>query len=228
MSTVALVVANGSDPDPGYVGERLAERGYLLRSALREDGVPATLAAAGTPALLLLLGSAWSVHDPEQPAAVAAESALVRDAVAAGVPVLGLCYGAQLVAHALGGSVARAPHAEVGLVTVDTDDAGLVAPGPWAAFHHDALTAPPGATVLARNACGVQAFSLPGVLGVQFHPEVRPAVLVGWAEAYPDVVAEAGTDVATVTAQVRDRDDPSRAAAYTLVDAFLDRVPAAS
>jgi len=59
-------------------------------------------------AMVLLLDSEWSVVDPVRPDVLAAETELVRSAQEAGVPVLGLCYGAQVVAHALGGDVARA------------------------------------------------------------------------------------------------------------------------
>lgn len=219
----ALVVANATDAEAGYVGERLEQRGYRLRTVLREDGVPA-LGAAGSPDLVVLLGSEWSVHAPVDPAALRAEVELVRDALAAAVPVLAICYGAQVAAQALGGSVAVAPEPEVGLVEVESSDPGLLPAGPWTAFHVDALTPPPDATVVARNACGVQAFVLPGLLGVQFHPEVRPHVLDDWAARFPDLVRSVGLDRAVLVERARSREDESRVAAHDLVDAFLARV----
>jgi GMP synthase (glutamine-hydrolysing) len=96
--------------------------------------------------------------------------------------------------------------------------------GPWTAFHLDVLEAPPGATVVARNACGTQAFVLPGALGVQFHPEVRPAVLDDWSRRFPDLVREAGLQPDELVQRARDREEDSRHAAYTLVDAFLARL----
>lgn len=222
--SVALVVANATDSDPGYVGERLVDRGFLLRTVLRESAdLPRTIAAVGHPRLVVLLGSEWSVHDPVDPAALDAECALVRDAIATGVPVLGLCYGAQVVAHATGGRVWAAAVPEVGPVRVETEDATLVPVGPWTAFHTDALEPPPAATVVARNGCGVQAFVLPGVLAVQFHPEVRPEVLDDWAGRFPQLVTGAGLDRAGLVAQARDREAASRAAAYAMVDELLAR-----
>jgi GMP synthase-like glutamine amidotransferase len=219
---VALVVANATDSDPGYVGERLEQRGYLLRTVLRDGGnLPTSAVAAGSPALVVLLGSQWSVPDPVDPAALTAECALVRDAVATGLPVLGLCYGAQVVAHATGGRVWEAPAPEVGLVRVETDDPALVPDGPWTAFHTDVLEPPPGATVVAHNGCGVQAFTMPGVLAVQFHPEVRPEVLAGWAARFPELVDAAGSNRDDLLAAARGREAESRVAAYALVDAFL-------
>ena len=222
------MVANATDPDTGYVGERLEQRGFVLRTVFRDRGeVPDGIEAAGRPAVVLLLGSEWAVHEPVDVAARDAEAALVRSAVAAGVPVLGLCYGAQLAAYALGGQVRTAERPEAGLVEVDTSDPDLVPPGPWTAFHTDVFDPPSQAKVLARNACGVQAFVLDGVLAVQFHPEVRPDVLSGWAERFPGLLAGAGVDARGLVAGARGAEARSRAAAHRLVDAFLAREPPA-
>lgn len=216
---IALVVANSTDSDAGYVGERLVERGFSLRTVLR-DGGELRCDTDGAK-VLLLLGSDWSVHSPVDPDALGAECALVRAAGSAGIPVLGLCYGAQVLAHALGGSVSLADRPEVGFVEVETDDDQLVPAGPWAQFHLDVVDPPPGARVVARNACGVQAFSLPGVLGVQFHPEVRPDVLDDWARRFPELLVEAGVAREDLVAEARRREPAARSAAYALVDAFL-------
>lgn len=222
MTLTALFVANSTDTDPGYVGERLLGRGYARRDALRDlGGLPADLTGVDA---VVLLGSEWSVHSPVDPAALAAECELVRAAQASGVPVLGLCYGAQVVAHALGGTVSLAAVPEVGFVEVITDDSALVPAGPWAQFHLDVIEPPPDARVVAQNACGTQAFVLPGVLAVQFHPEVRPDTLDDWSRRFPDVLVEAGLDRETLVAEARDREPAARSAAYALVDAFLDRV----
>jgi GMP synthase-like glutamine amidotransferase len=221
----ALVVASAIDADAGFVGDRLQQRGYLLRTVIRDGGgVPTTIAAAGHPDLVVLLGSEWSVHAPVERDSLEAECALVRSARAAQTPVLGLCYGAQVLAQAFGGSVTPARQPEIGFVEVDTSDPVLVPAGPWTAFHVDVLEPPADATVVARNECGVQAFVLPGALGVQFHPEVRPDVLDDWSRRFPDLMLDAGLQRAEVVAQAREREDDSRTAAYALVDAFLSRM----
>ncbi len=218
-----LVVANERDADTGYVGERLVERGFSLRTVVRERReVPAS--PPDGIVLVLLLGSAWSVHAPVDETVLERESALARSAPQAGVPVLGLCYGAQVLAHAHGGSVAAAPQPEVGLVTVVSQDPELVPPGPWVAFHSDVTEPPPGARVVAHNDCGVQAFVMPGSLGVQFHPEVRPEVLEEWTAELPEMLQAAGTDREELLSSARSREAEARAAAYALVDAFLDGV----
>ena len=222
MTLTALFVANSDDADTGYVGEQLVRRGYAPRTVLRDQGgLPVDL---GDVDAVVLLGSDWSVHSPVDTVALSAEAELVRTAQTTGVPVLGLCYGAQVVAHALGGSVFLAAVPEVGFVEVLTDDSSLVPGGPWAQFHLDVIEPPPDARVLAQNACGVQAFVLPGVLAVQFHPEVRPDTLDDWSRRFPQMLVAAGLDRATLVAEAREREPAARSAAYALVDAFLDRV----
>lgn len=220
MTGTILVTANVIDADPGYVGERLEARGFTLRTALREHGEVPVDMPAGTAAVLLL-GSEWSVVDPVRPDVLAAEVALVRSAHALGVPVLALCYGAQVVAHALGGRVERAPEPEVGLVAVDTDDPEVVPPGPWWTFHTDVLAPPPGAQVVAHNGCGVQAYVTPGIVAVQFHPEVRPETFGDWMGRFPAIAEFAGVDRTTLVEQAHRREHEARRAAYALVDAFL-------
>ncbi|MBA2532232.1 MAG: gamma-glutamyl-gamma-aminobutyrate hydrolase family protein [Nocardioidaceae bacterium] len=221
----ALLVANSTDSDAGYVGERLSQRGYALRTVLRETGeVPVDVATAGDVDVVVCLGSEWSVHTPVDASALRAECALVRSASAAQIPVLGICYGAQVVAAAFGGAVTRAATPEIGWIEVTSLDADLVPTGPWLAFHLDVVHLPPQARLVADNDCGAQAFVLPGVLAVQFHPEVRPAVLDDWAERFPGLLSEVGVDRRELLAQGWARESESRRAAHALVDGFLDQV----
>ena len=225
----ALVVASALDADAGFVGDRLQQCGFVLRTVFRDGaGVPTTVAGAGHPDLIVLLGSEWSVHAPVEPRSLEVECGWCGRPAHRALRCSGCVHGAQVLAHAFGGRVSVAPAPEIGLVQVDTRDPELVPAGPWTAFHVDVLEPPPDATVVASNSCGVQAFVLPGALGVQFHPEVRPGVLDGWASRFPDLVRDAGLQQAGLVAQASDREDDSRRAAYALVDAFLARlVPAA-
>lgn len=216
-----LVVGNLTDPDAGYVGDRFVARGLPLSPTWRETGLPSQV-PAGTE-VVLLLGSEWSVAHPVAPGVLAAECALVRSAHAMNVPVLGLCYGAQVLAHAYNGRVSVASNPEVGLVSIETSDEALVPKGPWWAFHSDVIEPPPDARVVARNECGVQAFEVPGALGVQFHPEVRPAVLEEWLHRLPSMAATAGAPRADLVRMAEHRETDARAAAHALVDEFLAR-----
>jgi GMP synthase (glutamine-hydrolysing) len=209
------------DGDPGWVGERLEQLGAELVPVDRED-LPA-YADLGDVDLLLLLGSDRSVRADPEAETVTAEAGLLRGAVDHDVPVLGICYGAQLAAHALGGEVTAATTPEIGWYDLESADPVLCPPGPWAQYHLDAFVPPPGAQVLGRSpgAGGVQGFTLDRVLGWQFHPEVTPATLSRWLDAAPGEVAAAGADPAAVRAYAQHHAERTRQAAHALTDAAL-------
>ncbi len=217
----ALVLANRDDQDPGYVGDRLRELGYELETALREQ--PGAWPDPREHDLVLSLGSAWSVYWPEVAAAVHREQEVLERAAAAGMPVLGICFGSYTLAAALGGSVMPAPSVEVGWTSVCSADAELVPSGPWFQWHGDSWTPPPGARVLAHNDVCPQAFCCGSALGLQFHPEVTPSMVEQWAAADGETPARAGVDVAAVLDQTRAGIGEARARANALVDAFLER-----
>lgn len=142
---------------------------------------------------VLMTGSPLSVTAPEPWMAPA--GAFLREAADAGVPVLGVCFGHQLLARTYGGQVERGTQGrEVGTVEVTLTPAGRADPlfrglperFPVQATHEDLVTRPPaGATVLAGNAhTATQALAFaPHVRGVQFHPEVDPAAMRALIEA---------------------------------------------
>lgn len=125
------------------------------------------------------LGSRWGVTD-EGLGWVADEITMVREALAGGVGVLGVCFGGQLLAAALGGTVQRAPRPEIGWYDVRSDAPDLIPGGPWFQWHFDRFTPPPGATVVARTDLATQAFVRGRAMGLQFHPEVDPALVEQW------------------------------------------------
>jgi GMP synthase-like glutamine amidotransferase len=134
--------------------------------------------------------------------------------------VLGICFGGQHLARALGGAVARAKRPEVGWLDVETLAPGVVAPGPWLQWHRDAFTVPPGAELLARSSVCAQAFRAGPHLGVQFHPEVTPAIALDWATSYPESMHRAGTTLDAVRAGGETHAADARRRAHALFDAF--------
>ena len=153
---------------------------------------------------------------------VAAERELLARAVARDVPVLGLCYGGQVLAAVLGARVGPAPVPELGWRAIETDDASAVPAGPWLEWHFDRFTTPPGATELARTAEASQAFRIGPHLGVQFHPEATVDIVAAWARADAARLAALGIDdgTALLTAS-REHREAAEAAAFRLFDAFL-------
>jgi GMP synthase (glutamine-hydrolysing) len=128
----------------------------------------------------------------------------LRDAAHAGLPLLGICYGHQLIAHALGGQVGDNPSGrEMGTVCLDLDPqaaddplfAGLPARFPAQATHlQSVLQLPEGATVLARSSQDpAHAFRWgERVWGLQFHPEFSTGHMRGYIRARRDALAEEG------------------------------------
>lgn len=176
----ALILKPDPQCDPGLVGDRLIERGYRLDiHAIVPPERSETPSVAWRPPdprewdVVVALGARWSAYDDQMIGAwLAGQLKLLRTAHEARVPILGICFGGQALARALDGSVRRAQRPEVGWVQVDTDEPGLIGNGPWFQWHFDEFTPPTGATELARNAAGSQAFRIGRSLGIQFHPEV--------------------------------------------------------
>jgi GMP synthase-like glutamine amidotransferase len=100
----------------------------------------------------------------------------IRRADRAGTAILGIGFGAQLLAGAFGGDVVPAAAPLRGWTTVSTEIPHVIAPGPWLSWQENVIEVPPGAQVLAHNRVGVQAFRWQRHLGVQFHPEAAPKV----------------------------------------------------
>jgi GMP synthase-like glutamine amidotransferase len=131
--------------------------------------------------VIVPLGARWPVYDHAlRRTWVGGEMQLARDAAEAGVALLGVCFGGQLLAQAFGGSVARSTTPEIGWYDVETDNLDLMPGGPWFQWHFDRWTLPPGATEIARTANSSQAFTLGRMLALQFHPEVDLELLDRW------------------------------------------------
>lgn len=171
--------------------------------------------------VIVPLGARWAAYDERVPW-IADESAMVRRALDAGAGVLGVCFGGQLLAQALGGTVARSPEPEVGWHEVHTDEPGLVPPGPWFQWHFDRLTPPPGAVEVARNSRATQAFVQGRALGLQFHPEVDTALVQQWIdEDHGGDITALGLDAGELAARTADLADDGARRLRLLVDGFL-------
>ena len=134
---------------------------------------------------LITMGGPMGVYDEARHSWLNDEIACVREAIAAGKTVLGICLGAQLIAAALGAKVYPNTHKEIGWLPVTLTDEGRRSPLlkgfppelPVFHWHGDTFDLPPGsAHLIASAACANQAFSHGDrVIGLQFHLEVTPA-----------------------------------------------------
>ncbi|MBM6401710.1 type 1 glutamine amidotransferase [Phycicoccus sp. MQZ13P-5] len=182
---------------------------------------------------VLLLGGGLMPDEDERAPWLPAERALTAAAVAQGRPLLGICLGAQVLAHVAGGTVvASSGRPEHGSVLVErlpasADDAlfrALPPTFPAIEHHRDEVTLlPPGAVHLARSAtCPVQAFRVgERAWGVQFHPEASAERLARWD---PARLAGEGFDLAALRVAADTAEPESEAAARILCRAFTDVV----
>jgi GMP synthase (glutamine-hydrolysing) len=171
-------------------------------------------------AVLLVLGSGEAAYD-DTVSWLAAERAYLARAITHGRPVLGVCFGAQLLARVLGGTVTRATRSERGFLTLTSADEDALPSGEWLEFHDDAFTLPPGADLLAANGIGVQAFRHGCHLGVQFHPEITPIAFDAWIDSWRAAgelaEVDAAVDLDALAAEITERRETSTAACRELV-----------
>ena len=180
---------------------------------------------------LVVLGGPMGCMDDDVANWLPAVRQLLRTAVDDGVPTMGICLGAQLLAAATGGYVergAQGPELGLGTVTVSQPDDLLVAgPMPVVQWHFDAITQlPPGAELLASSErYEVQAFRVGEVAwGLQFHVEATPAMVGEWAENDAAAVRETGRDPADVASEVRFAESQLTTAGEALAQRFAKLV----
>ena len=150
----ALIIQHGENGPAGLVADRLEHHGYELHPwfVSAADNGNRIVPVATDFELVVPLGSAHSVYDVEMVGSwIDGELDVLRAAHDNGVPVFGICFGAQALCAALGGVVERSPEYEAGWVEVDTDDDAVVPRGPWFTWHGDRCILPDGVNVLARN-----------------------------------------------------------------------------
>ncbi|MEM8573064.1 MAG: type 1 glutamine amidotransferase [Pseudomonadota bacterium] len=187
--------------EPGRLTQFLDARSVPWELVRIDEGDPVPR-TADDAAGLAFLGGTMSVND-DLPW-LSDEMALIRKAAAQDVPMLGHCLGSQLIAKALGGTVAPMPTKEIGwwrMSHADNPEArawldGVPDPVEILAWHHEAFTLPPGATLLYSNAnCQTQAYARGNTVATVAHPEVTAELLETWLNDYGDDVE---SDLATV------------------------------
>jgi GMP synthase (glutamine-hydrolysing) len=186
---VALEAGAAEPPIPAAASEEVivldfgGQYSQLIARRVRECGVFSQLLphhvgaaeiAKRNPKGLILSGGPASVYEPGAPQ-------LDRELLELGIPVLGICYGMQLIARELGGEVQGAEVGEFGRSQLTVTEPGRLLSGTppeqscWMSHRDAVFAAPPGFTALAAStASPVAAFESvqDGVYGIQFHPEV--------------------------------------------------------
>jgi GMP synthase (glutamine-hydrolysing) len=227
-SPAALLVVENDPllPGTGRLGAALERSGLPVarRQAWREpvaDHDPADRAG------IVVMGGEMHAWDDERCPYLPVEVELLRAAVAADVPVLGICLGGQLLARALGSRVYPAPALEGGWLPIEPVGDPSADPvlghltGPTGVFswHVDVFDLPAGAEPLARSAVTRhQAFRFGRAWGLQFHPEVDGPLFDAWLAGHPALEMDAAA-AADLRAQVT----AGFAASASFIDGLFDR-----
>jgi GMP synthase-like glutamine amidotransferase len=217
----ALILQHEEPTPPGHVTEWL--EGHAAEMDVFRIDLDEPKADPEDYALIVSLGSEFAAYDDSH-RFVTNEAELMRRAVDANVPILGLCFGGQMLARVLGGEVYRGSESEIGWLPVRTREPELVPAGPWFQWHFDVITAPPDATVLAETDLGTQAFVAGRSLGLQFHPEVTPEIMDEWVRAYRHELDAEGIDPDALLEETNRRAGESKRTSWRLLEGFLDRV----
>jgi GMP synthase-like glutamine amidotransferase len=166
-----LVLGYERSAHSGLFADWAGDRGHTLEVV----DVPA-LADWPDPRMcdaVLALGSDCSVHASPDPWIVE-EIAFLRTAHEMGVPVLGICFGAQALTKALGGEVRQAREVQLGWTRLPSTDTALIPPGPWFRWHEDVFSVPAGAREIVRAGDVPLAFPLAGAWPSSSTPRTIP------------------------------------------------------
>lgn len=227
QSREVLIIKNITVEGPGTIEEHLRAENvpYTLIDLERSDPLPAEPSCSH----LVILGGPMAVYEREKTPYLRDEARLIDKAVTAGIPVLGICLGSQLLAHVLGAQVYPGGTQEVGWGEVTLTDEGMgdrcikhlsVAGRSIAQvfqWHGDTFDLPSGAVRLASSALYPnQAFRYgANVYALQFHIEVTPDIVHGWLRN------EKGVDLPLVDQRSKDIYGPYRERARRFYQAFF-------
>lgn len=217
--------------DLGTLEPLLVARGYAVRyvDATTDDLHALDMAAAD---LLVVLGGPIGAFDDHIYPFIRDELAVVLQWLASRRPLLGICLGAQLIARALGASVASMGVKEIGFapltLTQDGEGSPLAALGqtPVLHWHGDHFGIPDGATRLAgTQTCANQAFSIGrNVLALQCHLEANPRQIERWLVGHACELAQAGIDARALRSEAQALQSGLPQVARAVFTAWLNEV----
>ncbi len=223
-----LAVRHVAFEDAGLFAALLEKRGFRLRYL--EAGIDVlNTEALLAPDLLLVLGGPIGVYEEEQYPFLQPEMEAIKARLFAKKPIVGICLGAQLIAHSLGAEVKPGPEKEIGWAPVELTEAGersVLAPlkgVPVLHWHGDNLSLPKDAVNLAHTRpCPYQAFTIDKhALALQFHIEMNPAHIEQWLIGHALELAIAGIDPRELRRQAQEHGPRTAEAGRKVFEAWL-------
>lgn len=235
MTRDALALRHVPFEDLGLLAPLLGARGYRT-SYLDVPVEPITPEVVLQPDLLVVLGGPVGVYEDDVYPFLRTEKDAVRARVGAGLPTLGVCLGAQLVATALGADVVATGRKEIGYAPLTLTDKGrrsVLAPldgVPVLHWHGDEFAVPEGADRLAQTpGFPNQAFSAgPHVLGLQFHLEADHTRIEQWLVGHAHELAAAGINPSRIRTDAAAHGSRLAEAAVGVFERWLDEIPQTS
>ncbi|MFI2378257.1 glutamine amidotransferase [Streptomyces sp. NPDC018964] len=230
MTRTALVIRHVAFEDLGVFGPLLTEHGYRVRYL--DAGVdPLGDEAFGDADLLVVLGGPVGVGDMERYPCLADEAAALAAWIGRGLPTLGICLGAQLIAHVLGAEVVPTGRFEIGYapLTLTPEGGASVLAGlgdtPVLHWHGDQFALPDGATRLAETpGFPNQAFAVGDtVLGLQFHLEADHTRIERWLLGHTHELTAHGVDLDRIRDDARRHGDRLALRARAVLTDWLRR-----
>ncbi len=209
-----LVIMHIASEGPGTLGEFLESCGAELTTIRLYNGEKLPV-DVGAYQAVISMGGPMNVYEFEKYPFLEEEHHFLKRVLDMDKPVLGVCLGAQMIAHACGGSVTRSPVEEIGWSTVSLTDEGENDPffqGVPARlevlqWHGDMFHLPPAAKLLATGEdCPHQAFRFGKAYGLQFHVEVTPEIISEWfdqSELLPGMLRRFGEIEEELSSQAR-------------------------
>ncbi|MCH5643567.1 type 1 glutamine amidotransferase [Gordonia sp. ABSL49_1] len=225
-----LELRHAETEPPGAYSPALDDLADVTTVRVWREPLPGDL---GDVDAIVVMGGAMGVGDAGSLPWLAKEIDFLREAHERGVPIWGVCLGAQLLAAALGARVTRAETPELGVHRVVLTEEGRRDPV-WSAtpghefstvqWHFDTFALPPGAVLLgSSHECPRQIYRLGASYGVQFHIEAGESSVREWLsgpDSYAAVAAAIGDDA---TAAFADAAGEAEARAGALADAVMRR-----
>jgi GMP synthase (glutamine-hydrolysing) len=220
------VITHADRPVAGLVDEIAGERGHTCRVVRPYRGEQ--LPGLDDVGALVIMGGPQSAYEDHP--YLRLEGSLLSNAVDAGVPVLAICLGAQILARALGGTAQPGKSGvEAGFIRVkpcaqQLDTASIEVAGEFFSFHSDSMTPPEGAEILAASDRYLQAWSAGSALAVQFHPEMTLDGVQDLLAIEGPKIAQCGVDVPAIHAEAERYFAAGAPDSRNLLHGWFDRI----